>query len=140
MTHPSKPETIARRAYKRALHSTCTLNIILLVSCLVLTLLQRYQNPEIMSQLETAMMSLMQVFDKYSGLKGKKDTLTNAELRALMSQELPAFTKGAKKQDEVSKLMEALDHNKDQEVDFKEFVIFVASLTCVCHDRSCSKK
>lgn len=45
----------------------------------------------------------------------------------------------AKNQEEVDKLMKALDYNGDNEVDFSEFVVLVGCITCACHDR-CSKK
>ena len=45
----------------------------------------------------------------------------------------------AKSQVEVDKLMKALDHNGDSEVDFNEFVVLVAAMTCACHDL-CHKK
>lgn len=45
----------------------------------------------------------------------------------------------AKNQEEVDKLMKALDFNGDNEVDFNEFVVLVGFITCACYDR-CSKK
>lgn len=45
----------------------------------------------------------------------------------------------AKNQEEVDKLLKGLDFNGDSEVDFGEFVVLVAALTCACHDR-CVKK
>ncbi|XP_061108496.1 protein S100-P-like [Conger conger] len=92
-----------------------------------------------MTQLETAMAILMQTFDKYAGVEGNKGTLTKSELKTMMEKELPALIKNAKSQVEVDKLMKALDHNGDSEVDFNEFIILVAAMTCACHDR-CPKK
>lgn len=45
----------------------------------------------------------------------------------------------AKNQEEVDKLLKGLDFDGDGEVDFGEFVVLVAALTCACHDR-CAKK
>ncbi len=45
------------------------------------------------------------------------------------------FVQSAKNQEEVDKLLKGLDFNGDSEVDFSEFVIMVAALTCACHDR-----
>ncbi len=45
----------------------------------------------------------------------------------------------AKNQDEVDKMLKGLDFNGDSEVDFSEFVVLVAALTCACHNR-CPKK
>ncbi|KAM6949035.1 protein S100-P-like [Aplochiton taeniatus] len=92
-----------------------------------------------MSQLETAMAILLSTFDKYARVEGNKGTLSKAELKTMLEKELPSLLKGAKNQDEVDKLMKALDHNGDSEVDFSEFIILVAAMTCACHDR-CPKK
>ncbi|XP_046905259.1 protein S100-P-like [Hypomesus transpacificus] len=92
-----------------------------------------------MSQLETAMAILMRTFDMYAGAEGSKATLSKGEVKTMMEKELPSLLKGAKNQGEVDKLMKALDHNGDSEVDFSEFVVLVAALTCACHDR-CAKK
>ncbi|XP_033869819.2 protein S100-P-like [Acipenser ruthenus] len=91
-----------------------------------------------MSQLETAMVMIMKTFDKYSGADDNKGCLSKAELKTLMEKEFPSFLKGAKNQDEVDKLMKTLDHNGDSQVDFNEFVILIAALTCACH--GCSGK
>lgn len=45
----------------------------------------------------------------------------------------------AKNKEDVDKLLKDLDFNGDSEVDFGEFVVLVAALTCACHDR-CVKK
>ncbi|KAI1888304.1 hypothetical protein AGOR_G00183640 [Albula goreensis] len=92
-----------------------------------------------MSRLESAMMILMDSFDKYSGAEGNKSTLSKSELKTMMEKELPTFMKGAKNQVEVDKLMKALDHNGDSEVDFNEFIILIGAMTCACHDL-CPKK
>ncbi|XP_037614007.1 protein S100-P-like [Sebastes umbrosus] len=91
-----------------------------------------------MTQLETAMAILMKTFDTYAAGEGKKDTLSKAEAKTLLEKELPALLKGAKNQGEVDKLLKGLDFNGDSEVDFSEFVVLVAALTCACHNR-CSK-
>ncbi|XP_022065544.2 protein S100-P-like isoform X1 [Acanthochromis polyacanthus] len=89
-----------------------------------------------MTQLETAMAILMKTFDTYAAGEGKPDTLTNAEAKTLLQKELPGLLKNAKNQDAVDKMLKGLDVNGDSEIDFSEFVILVASLTCACHDRS----
>lgn len=46
----------------------------------------------------------------------------------------------AKNPGEVDSLFKALDRDGDSEVDFNEFIVLVASLACICHDRSPKKK
>lgn len=45
----------------------------------------------------------------------------------------------AKNKGEVDKLLNGLDLDGDSEIDFLEFVMLVASITCACHD-ICAKK
>ncbi|AWO95709.1 putative protein S100-P [Scophthalmus maximus] len=92
-----------------------------------------------MTQLETAMAILMKTFDTYAAADGKKDSLSKAETKTMLEKELPGLLKVAKNQDEVDKLLKGLDFNGDSEVDFTEFVVLVAAMTCACHDR-CPKK
>ncbi|XP_026149932.1 protein S100-P [Mastacembelus armatus] len=92
-----------------------------------------------MTQLETAMAILMNTFDKYAAGEGKKDTLTKAEAKTLLEKELPGLIKATKNPGEVDKLLKGLDFNGDSEIDFSEFVVLVASLTCACHDRAPKK-
>ncbi|XP_029943807.1 protein S100-P-like [Salarias fasciatus] len=92
-----------------------------------------------MTQLETAMSILMNVFDTYAGADGKPDSLSKTETKTLLQKELPGLLQAAKNQGEVDKLLQGLDFNGDAEVDFGEFVVMVAAITCACHDR-CAKK
>ncbi|KAI3376625.1 hypothetical protein L3Q82_017059, partial [Scortum barcoo] len=88
-----------------------------------------------MTQLETAMAILMKTFDTYAAVDGKKDSLSKSETKTLLEKELPSLLKGAKNPQEVDKFLKSLDFNGDSEVDFSEFVVLVAALTCACHDR-----
>ncbi|XP_001372143.3 protein S100-P [Monodelphis domestica] len=92
-----------------------------------------------MSELEMAMGMLIDVFDRYSSTEGNKDTLTKAELKTLIEKEFPNFVKNSKDKDAVDKLFKNLDDNGDSQVDFNEFIIFVAALTCACH-KICHEK
>ncbi|NXY51160.1 S10A4 protein, partial [Ceuthmochares aereus] len=79
--------------------------------------------------LEQAMAVMVTTFHKYSGKEGDKYKLSKAELKELLNKELPSF--GSKQMDEMEfkRLMNDLDHNKDSEVDFKEYVCFLACIT-----------
>nr|XP_003461911.2 protein S100-P [Cavia porcellus] len=66
-----------------------------------------------MTELETAMGLVINVFARYA--PGR------------------AASRSAKDKDTVDKLLKDLDANGDAEVDFNEFIVFVAALTSACH-------
>ncbi|KAM4528178.1 protein S100-Z [Odontesthes bonariensis] len=86
------------------------------------------------SQLEGAMGALITVFYNYSGNDGDKHKLNKGELKQLLNSELTDFLKSQKDPMLVEKIMNDLDSNKDNEVDFNEFVVLVAALTVACND------
>ncbi|XP_077354187.1 protein S100-Z [Festucalex cinctus] len=86
------------------------------------------------SQLEGAMDALIAVFYNYSGHDGDKYKLNKGELKQLLHTELTDFLTSQKDPLLVEKIMSDLDSNKDNEVDFNEFVVLVAALTVACND------
>uniref|UniRef100_F6Z563 S100 calcium binding protein P n=2 Tax=Equus TaxID=9789 RepID=F6Z563_HORSE len=86
-----------------------------------------------MTELETAMSMIIDVFARYSGAEGSKQSLTKGELKTLMEKELPGFLQTGRNKGAVDKLLKDLDANGDAEVDFSEFIVFVAALTSTCH-------
>ncbi|XP_029693475.1 protein S100-Z isoform X1 [Takifugu rubripes] len=86
------------------------------------------------TQLEGAMDALITVFYNYSGNDGDKHKLNKGELKELLHSELNDFLTSQKDPMLVEKIMNDLDSNKDNEVDFNEFVVLVAALTVACND------
>ncbi|XP_051875839.1 protein S100-Z [Pristis pectinata] len=86
------------------------------------------------SQLEGAMDTLIQVFHNYSGKEGDMYKLNKGELKDLLQHELEHFLAAQKDPSLVDNIMKDLDSNRDNEVDFNEFVILVAALTVACND------
>ncbi|XP_029025909.1 protein S100-Z [Betta splendens] len=86
------------------------------------------------SQLEGAMDALIAVFYNYSGNDGDKYKLNKGELKQLLNSELNSFLTSQKDPLLVEKIMNDLDSNKDNEVDFSEFVVLVAALTVACNE------
>ncbi|NWS61045.1 S100Z protein, partial [Chunga burmeisteri] len=84
--------------------------------------------------LEDAMDTLIRIFHHYSGKEGDRYKLSKEELKELLATELTDFLSGQKDSLLVDKIMKDLDSNKDNEVDFNEFVILVAALTVACND------
>ncbi|XP_029796951.1 protein S100-Z [Suricata suricatta] len=86
------------------------------------------------TQLEIAMNIMIRVFHQYSGKEGDRFKLNKGELKMLLQQELTEFLSCQKDPQLVDKIMQDLDANKDNEVDFNEFVVMVAALTVACND------
>ncbi|XP_071373723.1 ictacalcin-like [Centroberyx affinis] len=93
-----------------------------------------------MSEVQQAMALLISSFHKYSGKEGDKYTLTKAELKELLESELGEILGKASDKTSVDRLFQDLDSNKDNTVDFKEFVTMVSCLTVMCNDFFVSKK
>ncbi|XP_037386297.1 protein S100-Z [Talpa occidentalis] len=84
--------------------------------------------------LETAMDTMIRTFHQYSCKEGNRFKLNKGELKMLLQQELTEFLLCQKDPQLVDKIMQDLDANKDNEVDFNEFVVMVAALTVACND------
>uniref|UniRef100_A0A8D1WL09 Protein S100 n=1 Tax=Sus scrofa TaxID=9823 RepID=A0A8D1WL09_PIG len=81
--------------------------------------------------LDQAIGLLVAIFHKYSGREGDKNTLSKSELKELIQKEL---TIGALQDAEIAKLMDELDRNKDQVVNFQEYVTFLGALAMIYND------
>ncbi|XP_077401718.1 protein S100-Z-like [Vanacampus margaritifer] len=92
------------------------------------------------TKLEVAMFTLCEVFHKYATLEGRKDTLSKAEAKLLLEKEMPRLFKAAQGNEEGEKILEALDIDKSGEMEFKEFMLAVSCLTCICQSACCSKQ
>ncbi|XP_063779741.1 protein S100-P [Pseudophryne corroboree] len=88
-----------------------------------------------MTELETAIVMIIDVFDKYASTEGDKNSLTKGELKTLFEKELPGFIENAKDKDACDKILKDLDHDGDSKIDFNEFIVFVATLTSIGHER-----
>ncbi|XP_072715808.1 protein S100-Z [Ciconia boyciana] len=84
--------------------------------------------------LEDTMDTLIRIFHHYSGKEGDRYKLSKEELKELLTSELTDFFSAQKDPLLVDKIMKDLDSNKDNEVDFNEFVILVAALTVACNE------
>ncbi|KAM8756084.1 protein S100-B-like [Acanthopagrus latus] len=84
-----------------------------------------------MSDLENSMITIIQVFHKYSGHKCK---LKKAELKELINNEMSQFIKKIQDSDTLDELFADLDQNGDLEIDFKEFIALVAMVTSACQE------
>ncbi|KAM9242204.1 protein S100-A6 [Dugong dugon] len=82
--------------------------------------------------LDQAIGLLVVIFHQYAGKEGDKNSLSKRELKELIQKEL---TIGPHLQDaEIARLMEDLDQNKDQEVNFQEYVTFLGGLAMIYNE------
>ncbi|XP_009984256.1 PREDICTED: protein S100-A4-like isoform X1 [Tauraco erythrolophus] len=91
------------------------------------------------SPLEQALAVMVSTFHKYSGKEGDKYRLNKQELKEMLTKELPSFSVSAGHGRETSEaslqqLMSNLDYNSDSEVDFQEYVTFLACMAMMCND------
>ncbi|XP_074469186.1 ictacalcin-like [Sebastes fasciatus] len=93
-----------------------------------------------MSNTVTAISLLIDVFSKYAGKEGDQHTLTKDELKDLLKAELGELLGKANDKAAVDKIFQGMDANKDNSVDFKEFMSMVCCLTMMCHEHFCCKK
>ncbi|XP_057711630.1 protein S100-P-like [Corythoichthys intestinalis] len=92
------------------------------------------------TNLQAAMWIICEVFDKYAGAEGCKDTMTKKEVKTLMENELPEVCQAVKEVPEAQKILEDLDFNKDGEMDFNEFIVCVSSIMCMIRHVCSAKK
>uniref|UniRef100_UPI00398F53FB protein S100-A1-like isoform X1 n=2 Tax=Pristiophorus japonicus TaxID=55135 RepID=UPI00398F53FB len=80
---------------------------------------------------EVAMQNLMDVFYEYT--EGDKYTLTKSQMKTLVETELNQLTKNKTNVEAFDKMMKDLDFDGDGEVNFEEFVSFIAGLMYTCN-------
>ncbi|NXU47109.1 S10A4 protein, partial [Turnix velox] len=83
--------------------------------------------------LEQALGVIVTSFHKYSGNEGDKYKLNKAELKELLQKELPSFSSQTSEAN-LQQLMSHLDCNSDNQVDFQEYVTFLACMAMMCND------
>ncbi|XP_068822805.1 protein S100-Z [Capricornis sumatraensis] len=86
------------------------------------------------TQLEIATDIMIRTFHRHSCREGDRFKLSKGELKILLQRELTEFLSCQKDPELVDKMMQDLDANKDNEVDFNEFVVMVAALMVACND------
>ncbi|KAB0389423.1 hypothetical protein E2I00_005118 [Balaenoptera physalus] len=86
-----------------------------------------------MSQLESSIETIINIFHQYSVRLQHPDTLNHKEFKQLVEKELPNFLK-YKDDKAINKIMEDLDTDVDKQMDFEEFLMLVARLTEASHE------
>ncbi|XP_006177238.1 protein S100-A3 [Camelus dromedarius] len=86
------------------------------------------------SPLEQALATIISSFQRHAERFGDNYTLCQAELKELVQTELPTWTPTGLRECDYNKLMSVLDTNKDQQVDFAEYMNKLACLCIYCHE------
>ncbi|XP_061041962.1 protein S100-A9 isoform X1 [Eubalaena glacialis] len=89
--------------------------------------------PDTLSQLESSIETIINIFHQYSVRLQHPDTLNQKEFKQLVEKELPNFLK-QKDDKAINKIMEDLDTDVDKQMDFQEFLVLVARLTEASHE------
>ncbi|XP_039219132.1 protein S100-A2-like isoform X1 [Crotalus tigris] len=86
--------------------------------------------------LEEALGVMVETFYKYSAKEGDKYKLNKKEMKELLLEEMPNFVKvkkGKINERGFEFLMEKLDNNEDEELDFQEYAVFLALTASLCY-------
>ncbi|XP_047384624.1 protein S100-A12 [Sciurus carolinensis] len=86
-----------------------------------------------MPTLEDHLEGIVNIFHQYSVRLGDFDTLCKSELKKLITRDLANTIKNTKDQSTIDKIFQDLDDNADGQVDFKEFLLLVASVLETTH-------
>uniref|UniRef100_A0A8D2B8X1 Protein S100 n=1 Tax=Sciurus vulgaris TaxID=55149 RepID=A0A8D2B8X1_SCIVU len=86
-----------------------------------------------MPTLEDHLEGIVNIFHQYSVRLGDFDTLSKSELKKLITRDLANTIKNTKDQSTIDKIFQDLDDNADGQVDFKEFLLLVASVLETTH-------
>ncbi|XP_014433499.1 protein S100-A2-like isoform X2 [Pelodiscus sinensis] len=84
--------------------------------------------------LQQALAVLVCTFQRYAKQEGNRFTLSRRELRELLETELPSLGNVQVKEGAFEELMSILDTNGDEEVDFQEYIRFVAVACTLSHE------
>lgn len=83
-----------------------------------------------MARLENAIVTIVDVFREYSAKEGKKGQLNKMELGKLLDEEIKSpELQGKISAADIEEAMEALDKNKDDAINFREFCRCVFVIT-----------
>ncbi|XP_001513302.1 protein S100-A3 [Ornithorhynchus anatinus] len=91
--------------------------------------------------LEEAMMAVICTFREYAAKCGDPYKLSKGELKELLLKELPSFTPSQLSECDYNQLFNALDVDKDCEVNFQEYITALSSLAVLCNEffRDCPR-
>ncbi|XP_039608144.1 protein S100-A2-like [Polypterus senegalus] len=84
--------------------------------------------------LSDALAVMVGIFHEYAGKDGNACSLNKGEFKALIESQFPHVFENSKDKEGIQKLMNDLDRDKSGEIDFTEYMTFLASLAVVCNE------
>ncbi|XP_074118202.1 protein S100-A8 [Sminthopsis crassicaudata] len=88
------------------------------------------------TKLEGAVNCLVEVFHKYSLTSGHYHTLSKEKFQKLIETEIPEVLTNPKDPKTVEKVLKEVDSNKDNMLNFEEFLFLATRLLVDAHDAS----
>ncbi|KAG8560270.1 hypothetical protein GDO81_014871 [Engystomops pustulosus] len=79
--------------------------------------------------LQDQMIEMMKVYQHYAAADGIQGSLSKDKLATLASAEFPTLCQNQKKDDILKGIFGEMDMDGDNKISFKEFAIFLGSLT-----------
>ncbi|EAW53382.1 hCG1744480, partial [Homo sapiens] len=86
-----------------------------------------------MTDLLRSVVTVIDVFYKYTKQDGECGTLSKGELKELLEKELHPVLKNPDDPDTVDVIMHMLDRDHDRRLDFTEFLLMIFKLTMACN-------
>ncbi|XP_004620092.1 protein S100-A8 [Sorex araneus] len=85
-----------------------------------------------LTDLENSLNTLIDVFHKYSLLKGNNHAVDKNDFKKLIDTECPKYTKGK----DSNTWFKELDINSDGAVNFEEYLILLVKIGVIAHKQS----
>uniref|UniRef100_A0A8D2GYU3 Protein S100 n=1 Tax=Urocitellus parryii TaxID=9999 RepID=A0A8D2GYU3_UROPR len=77
--------------------------------------------------------AIIDLFQKYSETDKETETLTKKELKELLETEFQQILKNPNDPDTVDIIMQSLDQDHNNKVDFTEYLLMIFKLTKACN-------
>ncbi|XP_075869069.1 protein S100-A10-like [Nelusetta ayraudi] len=85
-----------------------------------------------MTEMEKSLESMMVVFQQYGAEHGDKKFLNKSQLKKLLEEQFPSFVKAQKNPKLAEEILKDLDHDRDDLLNFEEFLPFIVGLALAC--------
>merc|ERR1711915_283069 len=81
---------------------------------------------------EICMGGIVTMFIEYASKDSDKDHLSKSEVKQLLEKEFPHFITGVDSKQMADQIMATLDANRDEKMDFQEFICLIGTLSMLC--------